>query len=110
MEGIDFCDPVAAESAFEWRPVEGAPDGADELVLYRDDDGNCSRFLRVEAGVVFPEPKVHEFVEEVLVLEGGMVETSTGRALQEGTYARHPPGHEHGPFEFPIGCLNFEVR
>lgn len=111
---LDFFDPLADGSGFEWEHPGGyAPEGVEELILYRDDDGSHSRFLRVEPGVTIPPdetPITHDFTEEVYVVGGRAIDLSRDVELRPGTYACHLPEHEHGPLDCHGGLLTFEVR
>lgn len=105
----EFFDPDAADDV-EWVPAAGYPDGISELVLYRDDDGSHSRFLRIEPGVETDEVLTHEFYEEALILEGGLIDLTLDEAFTAGMYACRTPGMAHGPYAAPVGCTTFEVR
>ena len=95
---------------WDWTPVA---DGQYERILARDEDGDvATRMLRFEpgcdttpAGVV-----VHDFWEEVYILEGSLHDLSLDEVFGAGTYACRPPGMKHGPWRAPDGCLTFEVR
>lgn len=102
-----FVDPAAVS---EWEPVEGRPDGVDQRLLYETTDGSHSRILRIEPGVVVDEIMVHDFYEEILLLEGGLYDERSDSVYQAGSYAYHPPGTEHGPHHFPVGATIFEAR
>ena len=96
--------------AWEWTPVA---EGQSERVLARDEQGGvATRMLRFEpgcdtspAGVV-----VHDFWEEVYILEGSLHDLSLDEVFPAGTYACRPPGMKHGPWRAPEGCVTFEVR
>jgi mannose-6-phosphate isomerase-like protein (cupin superfamily) len=110
---IDFVDPFGRGSNFAWQHPKGAPEGVEELVLYRDADGSHSRFLRAAPGTVIPPndtPLTHEFVEEVFVIGGRVTDVSRDVEVRPGMYACHMPGHEHGPLDCHGGFLTFEVR
>ncbi|MGH3277795.1 MAG: cupin domain-containing protein [Trebonia sp.] len=54
--------------------------------------------------------QVHDFWEEVYILEGSMTDTRLGETFTAGMYACRPPGMEHGPWTTGEGCRTFEVR
>ncbi len=111
VEGREFFDPLGDDSEFPWEPVEGFPEGIYEKILYLDEaDGSHSRILTIDAGVVVEDAMTHDLYEEVLILEGGMIDRATDDVYTAIDYAYHPPGMEHGPYEFPIGALMFEAR
>ena len=47
---MEFFDPLASDSGFEWQPAPGYDEGGTELVLYEDPDGGQTRLLRLEPG------------------------------------------------------------
>ena len=109
-EDKEFFDPTAEDSGIEWEPVEGYPDGIYEKVLYMDDDGSHSRYLKFEPGVETDEVLTHDFYEEVWILEGGLIDKTLDEVFTAGMYACRTPGMEHGPYSIPVGCKTFEVR
>jgi hypothetical protein len=90
-------------------PVPEYSDGARQCVFY-DTDARLSRLLRVAPGVRTDEVAVHDYHEEVLILEGGLVDLGLEEAFTAGMYAYRTPGMEHGPYDYPVGCLMFEHR
>lgn len=95
----------------EWRPVEGAGEGIHEKILTWDPDtGNLSRLVKFSAGARVPITQTHDFCEEVLVLDGYMVDTAKKITAAKGYYACRPEGMIHGPYEIPVSCFCFEVR
>jgi hypothetical protein len=108
---IEFSDistapwtPVAAGSG-----VVGA--GITERVLSRDEStGDTTRLLRLEAGVESDEIITHDFWEEVIILEGSLIDTRLNKEFTKGMYACRPPGMIHGPYRAPRGCMTFEIR
>ena len=93
-----------------WTPVEGTP-GAYEKVLNVDPEtGSVSRFLRFEPGTRTHEMMKHDFHEEILVLEGTLIDTRKNLELKAGYYGYRHPGMEHGPYYSPDGMMTFEVR
>ena len=105
----EFKDP---ESTSEWQPVSGLPQGAWEIILYREkDSGTYSRLLRIEPGFTGSEqPLKHDFDEVVYIIKGGLVDKLTGQAYPAGTFGFFPEGLEHGPHTAPVGALMIEFR
>lgn len=111
-----------AKPEFEFFPVSGVPftpctgvvPELTEQVLAADGDnrGVATRILRFEAGAdTTPNGvQVHDFWEEVYILEGAMTDTRLGQTFSAGQYACRPPGMPHGPWTSSEGCLTFEVR
>jgi len=105
----EFRDP---EKIFEWQPVPGLPEGAWEIILYRDNNsGTYSRLLRVEPGFIgSDQPLKHDFDEVVYIIKGGLVDRLTGQPYPAGTFGYFPAGLEHGPHTAPVGALMIEFR
>lgn len=109
-ENMECFDPFAEDSDFRWEEVEEGSDGIYEMVMYRDDDGSHTRFLRMEPGASFDERLEHDFYEELYILEGGIIDTTLDEAFTAGMYACRTPGMPHGPYEAPVGFLSMEFR
>ena len=61
------------------------------------------------------EPFVHEYWEEVYLIEGDLTVGNDaagrgGESFPRGTYACRPPGAVHGPFKSNGGCLLYEIH
>lgn len=100
-------------SSIGWTRCEGTAEGLTERILARQGDtGVATRMLRFEPGCdTSPNGvQVHEFWEEVYVLEGSLTDLSLGQTFTAGMYACRPPGMAHGPWTSSAGCLTFEVR
>jgi len=69
-----------------------------------------TRMLKVDPGGRSTETFVHDFWEEVYILEGALHDLTLDQTFPKGTYACRPPGMRHGPWVAPEGCLTFEVR
>lgn len=105
-----------------WQLPEGyAPGGGvDELPLSGSLDaqnrkGSRTRLLRFQPGVFTKTPFVHEYWEEVFLLQGDLTvgndaEGNGGENFTAPTYACRPPGVHHGPFRSNGGCLLLEIH
>jgi hypothetical protein len=96
-----------------WTKVAGADVGMTERVLARDPQaGVATRILRFPKGCdTSPNGvQVHDFWEEVYILEGAIHDLELDQTFSAGQYACRPPGMRHGPWKSPDGCLTFEVR
>lgn len=96
-----------------WRPVVGGVDGLSEAVLAEDTvTGVATRLLRFAPGTdTSPSgSQVHDFSEEVFIIEGELHDLSLGQTFTQGMYACRPPGAKHGPWVSRTGCLALEVR
>ncbi|KAI1085041.1 hypothetical protein F5B20DRAFT_126002 [Whalleya microplaca] len=52
---------------------------------------------------------VHDYVEEIFIVQGDLADTKRGGKWEAGAYAYRKPGMEHGPFYSEHGCLMFIV-
>ncbi len=98
-----------------WAPVTAgsgaAGQGMVEKILNLDHStGVGTRLLRFPPGVETSEVIVHDFWEEVYVLEGELHDKRLNKTFTTGMYACRPPGMRHGPYSSPKGCMTFEVR
>lgn len=84
-----------------------------ERILASDGEaGVATRILRFEPGTdTTPNGvQVHDFWEEVYIVEGTLTDLRLGQTFVAGDYACRPPGMEHGPWRSEDGCTTFEVR
>ena len=98
-----------------WTPVAAgsgaAAEGMVEKILNLDDaTGVGTRLLKFPPGVETSEVIVHDFWEEVYILEGELHDKRINTTFTPGMYACRPPGMPHGPYSSPKGCMTFEVR
>jgi hypothetical protein len=103
-----------------WETPAGYPDGIQQKILAGalDEDarrGTRTRLLRFAPGVFTTAPFVHEYWEEVYLVEGDLTvgndaEGKGGESFAPHTYACRPPGAAHGPFRSDGGCLLLEVH
>ena len=92
-----------------WAPVEGAPPGHYQKILTEDPDiGFVTRLLKVDPGAASTETFVHDFWEEVYIVEGSQWDGD--RLFRKGMYACRPPGMKHGPYRSEEGCTTLEFR
>ncbi len=98
-----------------WTPcANDATAALRERVLAPDDasPGVATRILRFEPGTdTSPNGvQVHDFWEEVYIIEGAFHDVALGQTFVAGQYACRPPGMPHGPWISEHGCTTFEVR
>lgn len=103
-----------------WSVPEGYPSGITQKFLAGELDevgrtGNRTRLLRFEPAVFTTSQFVHEYWEEVFLLEGDLTvgndaEGNGGERFVGSTYACRPPGIYHGPFRSDEGCLLLEIH
>ncbi|MEW2386447.1 cupin domain-containing protein [Micromonospora sp. NPDC047707] len=97
----------------EWTPCAGKVAGLTERILAADEPaGVATRMLRFEPGTdTTPNGvQVHDFWEEVYILEGSFTDLTLDQTFTAGMYACRPPGMAHGPWVAPDGCITFEAR
>ena len=98
-------EPVAASAA---GGAGGA--GVKQKILSRNEEGDVTRLLQFDTGVETSETIVHDFWEEVWILEGSLHDLSLDQTFCAGMYACRPPGMPHGPWRSDDGCRTFEMR
>jgi hypothetical protein len=98
----------------EWRVPGGSrSQGLHEKLLSADEDGTAyTRLLRFDPGAESsPDgPQVHDFWEEVFIVDGDITDLRLGERFTAGMYACRPPGMEHGPWRSDNGALMVEFR
>jgi hypothetical protein len=108
------------DMASGWETPTGYPPGIEQKILAGSLDetrrsGSRTRLLRFAPGVYTTAPFVHDYWEEVYLVEGDLVVGSDdrgqgGERFAAGTYACRPPGAAHGPFKSNGGCLLYEIH
>ena len=103
-----------------FHTVPGYPWGFTEKILAGTLDeknkiGNRTRLLRIEPGAFSTVPFVHEYWEEVFLVEGDLIcgsdaQGKGGEQFKGPTYCVRPPGVYHGPFTSKTGCLLLETH
>jgi hypothetical protein len=103
-----------------WSTPDGYPSGIEEKILagslnYAAKTGSRTRLLRFKSGVFTGAPFVHDYWEEVYLLEGDLTvgndeQGAGGVPFKPHTYACRPPGAFHGPFKSEQGCLLLEIH
>ena len=73
-------------SALPWEPVPGFT-GLEQKILAGDKtSADVSRLARMAAEADFDEPLVHDFWEEIWILEGSVHDKRTGLTYTAGMY------------------------
>ena len=98
--------PPPAASRNSCSPTTSAP---------RARPGSRTRLAPWAAGALIDRPVIHDFHEEVFIVEGELVvgcdaEGQGGEAFGPYTFACRPPGVWHGPFVSPAGCVMLEFQ
>ena len=105
-KALEFFDP----GEVAWEKVDGMPGMEQKILSGNKETGDHTRLARVAQGSSYDVALSHEFYEEIWILEGSIIEKSTGKIYTAGMYACRPPGMEHGPFAFNEDAVFFEVR
>jgi hypothetical protein len=110
----------AVDMAAGWQVPAGYPDGIEQKILAGALDeerqsGTRTRLLRFAPGVFTTAPFVHDYWEEVYLVDGDLTVGNDeagngGEPFARGTYACRPPGAVHGPFKSERGCLLLEIH
>ena len=103
-----------------WVPAPGAAPGIEQKLLSGELDeiekvGARTRLIRFLPGAVAPAPFVHDYWEEVYLIQGELTvgndaEGEGGVTYDPPSYACRPPGTYHGPFASKAGCLFLEIQ
>ena len=106
------------DMASGWETPAGYPAGIEQKILAGTLDeanktGGRTRLLRFQPGIYTTEPFVHDYWEEVYLVDGDLTvgndaQGNGGESFSAGTYACRPPGAVHGPFKSNGGCLLLE--
>jgi ChrR Cupin-like domain len=101
-----------------WETPPGYPAGIEQKILAGTLDetkktGSRTRLLRFQPGVYTTDPFIHDYWEEVYLVDGDLTVGNDARGVggenfTAGTYACRPPGATHGPFKSNRGCLLLE--
>ena len=100
----DGWEPVAGYSGVEMKTLSGAFD-------HDARTGAVTRVSRWQPGAAVESVVIHDWCEEVFVVQGSMSIGTPGapqQALPMGTYAVRPADIPHGPFFSEEGCLLIE--
>lgn len=103
-----------------WETPAGYPKGIEQKIIAGGLDekgkhGSRTRLLRFAPGVYTTAPFVHDYWEEVFLVEGDLTVGNDangkgGTAFPRFTYACRPPGALHGPFRSDKGCILLEMH
>jgi hypothetical protein len=110
----------AVDMSAGWTTPPGYPAGIQQKILAGTLDeerrsGSRTRLLRFAPEVFTTAPFVHDYWEEVYLIEGDLTvgndaQGNGGEGFAPGTYACRPPGAVHGPFKSTGGCLLLEIH
>ena len=110
----------AVDMGAGWSTPPGYPSGIEQKILAgvldeTNKSGSRTRLLRFAPGVFTTAPFVHDYWEEVYLIEGDLTvgndaQGNGGEGFAPGTYACRPPGVVHGPFKSNRGCQLLEIH
>ncbi|TFB00617.1 hypothetical protein CCMA1212_007449 [Trichoderma ghanense] len=106
MQQFEFHDPTTRTT---WQLKTP---GIEELILNEDKiTGRKTLLQRWQPKAATPSsaPVVHDFIEEVYILEGDLTDRTLRQTFYKGMYAYREPGMEHGPWFSEGGCLMFVI-
>lgn len=111
---------IDVEARDGWAPPPGYPEGIQQKILAGELDevnkrGNRTRLLRFDPGIYTTKPFVHDYWEEVYLVQGDLTVGNDengegGQPFSPNTYACRPPGAYHGPFKSEGGCILLEIH
>ena len=113
---VDFHELALQEG---WEPAPGAGPGIEQKLLSGALDeanraGARTRLIRFRPGAFNEDVFVHDYWEEVYLIEGELIvghdNGAGGELYRPPAYACRPPGTPHGPFKSDTGCLFFEIQ
>src|SRR2546428_12639229 len=100
--GLEFFKP----DHLPWEPVAASAAGGaggagvKQKILSRNEEGDVTRLLQFDTGVETSETIVHDFWEEVWILEGELTDLGKKQTFTAGTVRRRPP--RNGPCPVPV--------
>jgi hypothetical protein len=108
---FEFFDPLSAGDS-QWMPVAGSEGLYEQILSMDSSSGDYTRLLRFEPGAstAAQGTLVHDFWEEVWIVEGAFRDIRLNQTFSKGMYACRPPGMPHGPWVSDQGILTFEIR
>lgn len=97
---------------FSRTTISGPVEGLSERIISKSADGDLVRILEFAPGTdtTFNGMQVHDYWEELFVIEGDITDLVLGETFTAGMVASRPPGMKHGPWKTESGCTMFEVR
>lgn len=104
----------------DWEHPDGFASGIDQIVLVNtlNENSKCgsrTRLVRYKPGAMTDVSFLHDYHEEILILEGDQIllDDKTLSWLEHyyaNQYFNRPAGTPHGPFTTQSGCLLLEVH
>ncbi|KAF8854518.1 hypothetical protein BDZ45DRAFT_40186 [Acephala macrosclerotiorum] len=107
MEQLEFHDAISAPGR-TWLDKASLGAKIEEMILNEDPStGRRTLLQRHQPGSLDAKESLHDYIEEIFIVEGDLGDKRTGLTYQKGYYAYRNPGMVHGPFFSKTGCLMF---
>jgi hypothetical protein len=107
MEQFEFHNAITHPHR-AWFEKASLGSKIEEMILNEDPEtGRRTLLQRHEAGSLDAKESLHDYIEEIFIVEGDLGDKRTGLVYQKGFYAYRKPGMVHGPFFSEKGCLMF---
>ena len=105
---LEFFDP----SGISMQGVANISGLSEQILSVDKVSGDYTRLLHFEPGTDSSPmgPQIHDFREEVWIIEGSFFDISLQQTFTAGMYAYRPPGMTHGPWRSEEGCKTLEFR
>ncbi len=113
-------EEILSYSNFNWESPPEFDEGIEQVVIKNTLDQNNkvgvrTRFVRFKAGAKTSIKFIHDYHEEVYLIEGDQIlldaeKLSPLKKFGTGEYFLRPAGTYHGPFTSEKGCLLLEIH
>jgi len=109
---VTYWNPLVPENSKKWEVIDDTDGLVEQLTLAIDKKtGDYTRLTRFKPGAntQFFGSKVHNYPEEIFVIEGRLYDEAFDKWLEAGDYCSRPPGEVHGPFRSDVSCVVLEI-
>jgi hypothetical protein len=109
---ISYLNLLGSQVKDRWEEVPGTDGKCWMFTITQDPEtGHYTRLTRFDPGADTGDlgAMVHDYQEEVLILQGDLHDSAFDLTLVAGDYCCRPLHEKHGPFTTRTGCLAFEV-
>jgi hypothetical protein len=107
MEQFEFHDATTLPTR-AWFEKESLGSKIEEMILNEDTTtGRRTLLQRHQPGSLDSKQSLHDYIEEIFIVEGDLGDKRIGQTYQKGYYAYRKLGMVHGPFFSKTGCLMF---
>ncbi|HJF30285.1 MAG TPA: cupin domain-containing protein [Sporosarcina psychrophila] len=97
---------------FESEPIPKVKGLSQKVITKIPGSDVATRILQFEPGTDTSPMgvQIHDFWEELIIIEGSIIDLKLNVEFKAGSVACRPPGMKHGPWKSPEGCKIYEVR